>query len=106
MANEKKEVSKKGIDKEPVTNLSKEELKAKKENEKRSKAVAVAKKPKKSPIKFFKEARSEFKKVSWPAPKQVVNNTGVVLTTIVIAGVSIWLLDKGFDFIIRFILVK
>lgn len=61
--------------------------------------AAAAKKPKKSPIKYFKEVRSEFKKVSWPSRKQVFNNTVVVITTIVVSGVAIWAVDLLFNFI-------
>lgn len=59
----------------------------------------AAKKPKKSPIKYFKEVKSEFKKVSWPSRKQVFNNTVVVLTTIVVSGVAIWAVDLLLNFI-------
>ena len=68
------------------------------EKEKKAKQLAAmkanaAKKPKKSPIQYFKEVRSEFKKVSWPSRKQVFNNTVVVLTTIIVSGVAIWVVD-------------
>ena len=59
----------------------------------------AAKKPKKSPIQYFKEVKSEFKKVSWPSRKQVFKNTVVVLTTIVVSGVAIWAVDLLFNFI-------
>ncbi len=61
--------------------------------------ATVAKKTKKSPIQYFKEVKSEFKKVSWPSRKQVFNNTVVVLTTIVVSGVAIWAVDLLFNFI-------
>lgn len=75
---------------------SKEEAKAKKDNEKKSIKAAAAKKPKKSVVKFFKDARAEFKKVIWPAPKQVLNNTAVVLTCIVVSALAIWGVDSLF----------
>ena len=43
--------------------------------------------------KFFRDIRSEFKKISWPTKKQVWNNTLVVLVTVLIFGVVIWGLD-------------
>lgn len=80
------------------------EKKAQKEADKEKKAkqvaamkAAAAKKPKKSPIQYFKEVRSEFKKVSWPSRKQVFNNTVVVLVSIVVSGVAIWVLDFLFS---------
>lgn len=74
------------------------------DKEKKAKHLAAmkataAKKTKKSPIQYFKEVKSEFKKVSWPSRKQVFNNTVVVLTTIVVSGVAIWAVDLLFNFI-------
>jgi len=44
-------------------------------------------------IKWFREMRSELKKVVWPTPKQIVNNTFVALTVMAVAAVAIWALD-------------
>ena len=43
--------------------------------------------------RWFREMRSELKKVVWPTPKQVVNNTFVALTVMACAAVLIWGLD-------------
>ena len=43
--------------------------------------------------KWFREMRSELKKVVWPTPKQIVNNTIVALTVMACAAVVIWALD-------------
>jgi len=43
--------------------------------------------------KWFREMRSELKKVVWPSPKQIVNNTFVALTVMAFAAVLIWALD-------------
>jgi len=43
--------------------------------------------------KWFREMRSELKKVVWPTPKQIVNNTLVALTVMACAAVVIWALD-------------
>ncbi|WP_040197833.1 preprotein translocase subunit SecE [Candidatus Soleaferrea massiliensis] len=43
----------------------------------------------------FKDLRGEVKKVVWPTKKQVVNNTIVVLVTMLAVGIVIWLLDFG-----------
>lgn len=92
--------------KELDTELSKEEAKAKKDNEKKSLKAAAAKKPRKSIVKFFKDARSEFKKVVWPTPKQVFNNTSVVLITIVGATIAILGIDSLFAVILKFAFSK
>ena len=48
--------------------------------------------------KYFRELRSELKKVVWPTPKQVLKNALVVLACVVVVGVFIWL----FDFVAQF----
>lgn len=55
---------------------------------------------------YFRDLRSEFKKVTWPTRKQVVNNTIVVLVTIVLAGIVVWGLDSLFSFLIKLLLQK
>ena len=50
--------------------------------------------------KFFKELRSEIKKIVWPSKKQVLNNTGVVISCSIGVGVIIWALDFVFRFLI------
>lgn len=54
--------------------------------------------------KYFRDLRSEFKKVVWPTKKQVVNNTLVVLVTIVIFSIFVGGLDtlmfKGLQLIV------
>lgn len=82
----------------------KEAEKAKRQNQIKSMKAAAAKKPKKSIVQYFKDVKSEFKKVSWPSRKQVFNNTVVVLVTIVISGVAIWALDLLFNSVWRFML--
>ena len=43
--------------------------------------------------KWFREMRSELKKVVWPTPKQIVNNTFVALSVMASAAILIWALD-------------
>lgn len=52
---------------------------------------------------FFKEVRIEtFKRIIWPTPKQVLNNTIIVIVTVLVVGIFVWLLDflfvNGLDF--------
>ena len=43
--------------------------------------------------RYFRELRSELKKVVWPTPKQVLKNTLIVLASILIVGAFIWVFD-------------
>ena len=43
--------------------------------------------------RYFRELRSELKKVVWPTPQQVLKNTLIVLACVVVVGVFIWLFD-------------
>ena len=43
--------------------------------------------------RWFREMRSELKKVVWPTPKQIVNNTFVALTVMTAAAIAIWVID-------------
>lgn len=49
------------------------------------------------PGKFFKEVKSELKKVVWPSRKQVVNNTLIVLALVILIGLFIFGLDTLFN---------
>ena len=48
--------------------------------------------------RYFRELRSELKKVVWSTPKQVLKNTLIVLACVLVVGVFIWV----FDFVARF----
>ena len=71
----------------------------KKTNSAPSKAVTAVKKDDVKPGffkrvgKWFREMKSELKKVIWPTPKALTNNTLVALGMMVISAVVIW----GFD---------
>ena len=43
--------------------------------------------------RFFREMRSEMKKVVWPTKKQVLNNTCVVGAVMIAVGGFIWIID-------------
>ena len=49
--------------------------------------------------KWFREMRSELKKVIWPTPKETAKKTGVALVVMAISAVLIW----GFDEIAQMI---
>ena len=43
--------------------------------------------------KYFRELRSELKKVVWSSPKQVAKNTLIVLACVLVVGVFVWVFD-------------
>ena len=43
--------------------------------------------------KWFKEMKSELKKVQWPGWKQVAKNTGIVIACVIVVGIFIWVFD-------------
>ena len=45
---------------------------------------------------FFKDFKAELKKVIWPTPKQIVNNTIAVVTIVIITAVIVFVLDLIF----------
>ncbi len=68
-----------------------------------AKAVTAVKKDDTKPgffkrvAKWFREMRSELKKVVWPTRKQLVNNTVVSVVVMLISALGVW----GFDQIAR-----
>ena len=46
---------------------------------------------------FFKDFKAELKKVIWPTPKQLVNNTATVVVLVLITAVIVFALDVVFD---------
>ena len=43
--------------------------------------------------RYFRELRSELKKVVWSSPKQVAKNTLIVLICVLIVGAFVWVFD-------------
>jgi preprotein translocase subunit SecE len=89
MAKEKKDTLKKAdasADEATKTKKAKKsEKKSKKDDGKKGNAV----------VKWFKDLKIEFKKVTWPSKHTVFVNTGIVLGTIVVSSLFIGLLDTG-----------
>ena len=54
--------------------------------------------------KWFRELKSECRKIVWPTRQQTVNNTLVVIASVVVVGVFIWVLDIVFGFGIQSLL--
>jgi len=51
--------------------------------------------------RYFRELRSELKKVVWSTPKQVLKNALVVVGCVLVVGVFVWLFDYASQFLIN-----
>ena len=75
-----------------------------------AKAVTAVKKEDKKPglfkriAKWFREMKSELKKVIWPTPKQLMKNTGVSLAVMIASAVVIWGFDQLAQALVRALL--
>lgn len=54
-------------------------------------------------IQFFKDYKSETKKIVWPGLRDVVKNTVVVLVMCVLVGALIWLVDLGLGQLLKLV---
>ena len=43
--------------------------------------------------RYFRELKSELKKVVWSTPKQVAKNTLIVIACVIVVGLFIWVFD-------------
>ena len=91
---------------EKAVKPSKEEKAAKKAARKVAKEAAknAAKKEGKEKLgffakiaKFFRDYKSEFKKLVWPTRQQLVKNSAVVLVSVIVCGAALALLDFGLN---------
>ena len=57
-------------------------------------------------VRFFRDYKSDCKKIVWPGIRDVLKNTGVVLIICLIIGALIWLFDKGLGELLELILVR
>ena len=55
---------------------------------------------------YFKGMKQELKKVVWPTPKELVNNTVAVIAFVIIIGVIVFILDLCFDNINKYGITK
>ena len=46
---------------------------------------------------FFKSFKAELKKVTWPTPKQLANNTVAVITIVLLTAIIVFVLDVTFE---------
>ena len=75
-----------------------------------AKAVTAVKKDDKKPglfkriAKWFREMKSELKKVIWPTPKQLMKNSGVSLVVMIASAAVIWGFDQLAQALVRALL--
>ena len=55
------------------------------------------KKETKQKSSYFKEMKAELKKVVWPTPKELVNNTVAVIVFVLVIAIIVFVLDFCFD---------
>ena len=46
--------------------------------------------------KYFREARAEMRKVTWPTRQEALHLTGIVLAVTVVMSILLWVLDVLF----------
>ena len=52
-------------------------------------------------VKYFKDLKSEIKKVTWPSWKKVLNNTVVVLIGMSVSGIVVWGIDSALTALLK-----
>ncbi len=58
----------------------------------------------KSIAKFFRDIKSEIKKIVWPTPKTTFKNMGIVLLAMLIVGLVVFGLDSGLGWLLGFVM--
>ena len=51
--------------------------------------------------RWFREMRSELKKVVWPTKSQIINNTLIVLASVLVVGVCVWVFDAVANLVVQ-----
>jgi len=54
-------------------------------------------------LTFFKDVRRELKKVQWPNRRELTTYTSIVVVTVVAVALVIWVVDLGFQQVLRLI---
>jgi preprotein translocase subunit SecE len=53
---------------------------------------------------YIKETKQELKRVSWPTKKELLKNTGVVLTVVISSTILVWAMDSVLSSALKLIL--
>lgn len=61
---------------------------------------------KKNFVRFFKDVRTELKKVIWPSKEQLTNNTATVLFVCLFVGAIIWIADEVLTKVVEWTLAR
>ena len=56
------------------------------------------------PVEFFRQVRTEAKKVTWPSRKEMTGSTIAVFIMVFVASMFLFLSDQVIAFVIRIIL--
>lgn len=54
--------------------------------------------------KYFRECRSEVKKIVWPTPQATFKNVGIVLSVLLVVGLFVYALDTGFIALLKLVM--
>ncbi len=54
--------------------------------------------------KSFKETKAEVKKVTWPNRKELLQHTEVVITSIILVGAVLWVVDFAFGKVLNLLI--
>ena len=65
-----------------------------------------SKKKRFSLVSYIKETKQELKRVTWPTKKELLKNTGIVLTVVISFTILVWLLDTALSGALAFILSR
>lgn len=85
----------KKADSKEVKSSKKDTAKAKDAKGKNVSAAKTKDKKKGGIKKYFRDLKSEIKKVVWPSKSKVVNNTGIVIGVIVVVGLFLFGVDSA-----------
>jgi len=89
-AEESAKADKKKSDKKP-------EKKADKKSEKKPSVFSKI-------AKYFRECKSEIKKIVWPTPKATFRNMGIVLVVLIVIGLFVYGLDTGLIALLKLVM--
>lgn len=56
--------------------------------------------------KYFRDIKSEFKKITWPSKDEILKSTKTVFITVVIFTLILWLFDSVFQNLLKTVIEK
>ena len=56
--------------------------------------------------KSFRETKSEIRKVTWPNRKELLQHTEVVVTSIILVGAVLWVVDLAFGQLLNLFIAR